>query len=308
MSLLIPIRYGKRHYPAGIRPSIQEVAAHFDVKSIKPDADYSLHTEYSYGARDFISPCLDGLEIIRSASKKGVPQLWRDGKWADEFAVYLERLVGGQAHPSIIEIHPPFDDYCPSVGEFLEIYARFERAIEGLFPRAKIFLENRAGSVYSGGKFLISTAKSLQALADGLSASDVAGVRNLGVVLDLPQLFTAHHFEFPHVPKGKIQSLFRNLTGIRNHIKGIHLWGKKANATGRTVAHQGDLDDYFRDPGIKTLVLGELNELLDDGVPRYFVPEVNSNDKDMASIIRDLSHVGFRFTGVAHESEGVPSV
>ncbi len=50
MSKLIPVKYGKKEYPEGITPSIEELACHFDVLSLNPSMDYSLHTEYSYGS------------------------------------------------------------------------------------------------------------------------------------------------------------------------------------------------------------------------------------------------------------------
>jgi len=290
MAILIPVNYGTRCYPRYICPKLQEISAHFDTDGIAPVANYSLHTEYSYGPRKFCNSCLKGLENIKEANVKGVPQLWRSVKWAEEFAVYLKRLIGDRLPPDIIEIHPPFNDYCPSVRDFYDSYSYFEDAIHSVFPKVKIFLENRAGSVYSHGKFLVSTVDSL------IELTAVAGpAEKLDIVLDLPQLFTAHHFKFPKAAKDRIRDLFRELKLIREHIKGIHLWGKKPGATGRIVAHQGNLDDYFADKEIKKLVLDCLCKLLDDNMPRYFVPEVNSNDGDLENIIGDLVDAGFAF-------------
>lgn len=290
MATLIPIQYGKRKYPNNICPKIQEIAAHFDAPEIKPVLNYSLHTEYSYGFREFGSPHLEGLEVLKKAHKRGVPQLWRDTAWGEEFAIYLERVVGRRPHPKIIEIHPPFDDYCPFVETFFEIYMSFEERIGEIFPDAKVFLENRTGTVYPRGKFLISTAASMKTLADGLKRT-----RCLGIVFDLPQLFTAQRIGFPDVSRQVIDELFQELRGFRAHIKGLHLWGKKANATGRVIAHQGNLNNYFVNPALQEHVLMRLKELLDDGTPRYFVPEVNSNDADLNSIVTDLLEAGFHF-------------
>ncbi len=53
MPSLIPIQYNKHPYPNNIILNIQEIAGHFDVRTIKPSMNYSLHTEYSYGKRKY---------------------------------------------------------------------------------------------------------------------------------------------------------------------------------------------------------------------------------------------------------------
>ena len=48
---LILVKY--RNYNYGkYTPKIEEISAHFDVKSINPKIAYSLHTEYSYSTVD----------------------------------------------------------------------------------------------------------------------------------------------------------------------------------------------------------------------------------------------------------------
>ena len=60
--------------------------------------------------------------------------------------------------------------------------------------------------------------------------------------------------------------------------------------------HVGNLDSYFE--GNKTMkqpFLEGLYDLINDGITRYFVPDVNSGGQDVASIVRDLISVGFSF-------------
>lgn len=75
MCFLIPIKYGKRTYPNGIDPKIEELAGHFDKKSISPRMDYSLHTEYSVGKRKFETNLLNDFPITKKSHKKLIPQI-----------------------------------------------------------------------------------------------------------------------------------------------------------------------------------------------------------------------------------------
>ena len=43
----------------------------------------------------------------------------------------------------------------------------------------------------------------------------------------------------------------------------------------------GDLDSYFANVNIKKIFLNELYQVLDDDIPRFFVPQVNSSDNDL---------------------------
>ncbi len=47
---------------------------------------------------------------------------------------------------------------------------------------------------------------------------------------------------------------------------------------------------------MKECFLVGLHNLLNDGLPRFFVPEVNSN-QDVAAIVMDLQSIGFKFQG-----------
>jgi len=287
---LLPVQYSYRNYPPGITPHIQEVSGHFDTTSINPSMPYTLHTEYSYGPRKLNSPLLNNLPTVRNAHKNYVPRLWLGDDWAKEFAEYVVLLVDSNQSPSAIEIHPPFKDYCPTIEDFLDIYTGFEKIILNKFPNTKVFLENRCGSTYPGGRFLVSTTDNLLQLC---KAIEQRGLK-LRLVLDVIQLFTAH------TKSGLTETLIRDtLSAVRPCtalVEGLHLWGKRTNAKGRLVSHVGDLDSYFNyNKALKGIFLGELAGLLSDGKTRYFVPEVNSNDKDLHSIVADLLAAGFQF-------------
>ena len=121
-----PVQYRNKSYPDDIDPVLKELPAHFDSKESLGDFEYSLHTEYSYGKRKFTSPFVQDLPTIKKCAKKGVPQLWYNERWVCEFVVFLKGFVGQNRPLRIIEIHPPFRDYCASLAEFGPLYTRFE--------------------------------------------------------------------------------------------------------------------------------------------------------------------------------------
>jgi hypothetical protein len=289
LSKLIPVRYSRRNYPPGVKAELQEVAGHFDIKGIKPDGAYSLHTEYSYGKRKLDNVLLTGLDTIKKAHQDLIPKLWFNEKWSLEFLEFIKRLVDDNSAPEIVEIHPPFNDYCGSIGEFLDSYTGFEEALGEIFSDTKIFIENRCGSMYRGGRFLVSRLESIAALCEAIGKRGL----KLRLVLDFPQLFTAYNLGPGKFTEEKIIKVIRSLGECRDYIAGIHLWGKKLNDKGRAIPHIGDLDSYFLEARSKEVFLRELFDLLDDGRARFFVPEVNSGDEDLRRIVEDLVSVGF---------------
>jgi len=67
------------------------------------------------------------------------------------------------------ETHPPLDDYCASLDVFLERYARFESLLLSRFPACEILIENRCGTEYQRGSFLVSKGRDLLRLSDAIS-------------------------------------------------------------------------------------------------------------------------------------------
>lgn len=291
MSIFIPIDYDGRRYPEYISPKIKEVAGNFDVPHIRPIKEYSLHTEYSYGKRKFDTNLLSSFNTIKKSHNDFIPKLWSSKKWAEEFSCFIIKLVGNNRAPKIIEIHPPFNDYCNSIEEFIEIYQVFEEGISHTFPETEILIENRYGTLYRGGKFLVSDVKDMEKLCDSIKKSDL----RLRIVLDFIQIFSSYNLAPGKFSEEKISSIMRSIRPFREMIKGVHLWGKKDYGSGRYVSHMGDLDTYFIDKDLKEVFLKELYSLLDDNIKRYFVPEVNSSDQDLRNIIEDLRKNGFNF-------------
>ncbi len=188
MAFFEMIKYHKQKYPGEIALNTEEVAGHFDVKSINPSIGYSLHTEYSYGKRSFSNPGLAGLNAIKGANRNGVPQLWKSRKWAEEFAEFIIQVTDGLPSPKVIEIHPPFDDYINDTAEFVEIYSVFEEIIVNQYPTTDVYLENRCGSVYPGGRFVVSRFQQIVDLCEQIEKNNL----RLRIALDIPQLYTAH--------------------------------------------------------------------------------------------------------------------
>lgn len=280
----ILVEYNNLPYPEGYPAQIQEVAAHFDKDAIDPQRAYSLHTEYSYRKRKYNTELISKYPTLISANKDGVPQLWKSAEWASEFADFIMNLVDGHSAPAIIEIHPPFNDYC-TLSEFADRFRIFERKVHEAYPDVIMVIENRAGSVYHGGRFLVGKAKEIVALCDLIKSEEL----QLGVVLDFPQLLTAENIDPLKFKAEKYQSAIQAISGHRDLIKGIHIWGKKKSATGRWVAHAGNFDTYFGGAdAVKEIFLFGIREICNDELPRFFVPEVNSGSSDLEAIIQDL--------------------
>jgi hypothetical protein len=116
----------------------------------------------------------------------------------------------------------------------------------------------------------------------------------LRITLDLPQLLTAHGFN--NSKPELLDELFDKIGAIRHNISGIHLWGKRKSPSGRRVSHCGDLKSFFDDDDIiKGQFLSKMIDVFDDGIVRYFVPEVNSGNDDLTSIVNDMQETGFSF-------------
>jgi len=222
----------------------------------------------------------------------GVAQLWFNEQWTEEFANFIKTVVSGNSPPLLIEIHPPYKDYCASMEQFFEYYRAFAARISSFYPGTKILIENRFGTGYKRSHFLISSCQDIVDLGRHLNKTG----SGLGIVIDLPQLLD--QTGIPRLTIVQLKEIFTALRPCTRIIKGIHLWGPRSsgNSSMRGV-HDGDLDSLFGgNKAMKQGFLEGLYELLNDDVARYFVPEV-SNDDQVASIVNDLISVGFKFGG-----------
>lgn len=144
---------------------------------------------------------------------------------------------------------------------------------------------------YSGGKFIFSGYSDFIELGEKIQSHNL----KLRVTLDIPQLFT-EHFGSKQKSKEDIATVLRPLKSCNELIKGLHLWGKRRNDSGRWISHVGNLSTYFDGiTNIKNFFLGKLVSIFEDDQKLYFVPEVNSNDKDLEEIIKDLTEAGVTF-------------
>lgn len=290
MGKLIAVKYHNTVYPENINTTIEEIAGHFDVGKIEPKGNYSLHTEYSYGKRNFDKPILERCSSIIKANKDGVPKLWYNSEWASSFARYIEELTKGFPPPTIIEIHPPFRDYVKDMTYFIDVYRYFEEQITYLFPDSKILLENRCGSMYRNSHFLIMKAEDIVSLVEEIEKYKL----NLRITLDFPQLFSAHT-ETLHSEKQMVNVL-KEIKSVMHYVNGIHIWGKRRTKNGRSISHVGDLNSYFDyNNQLKQLFLQLMVDLVSDEIDRYLVLEVNSGNEDMQSILSDLIQAGLSF-------------
>ena len=286
MSTFEMVKYHTQTYPVDISLHAEECAAHFDITSVNSTLKCSLHTEYSYGKRKFDSNLIQQLPNIVAAQKDGVPQLWQGEQWASEFAQFVCTLAG-DAIPAVIEIHPPFSDYA-SFDSFLASYMVFEAAVLERFPDVSILIENRCGSVYKGGKFLVSKLPEIENLCNLIAQHNL----RLKIAYDVPQMYTAHQVKKPE----QYIDLLKKTEAFRDQIGGVHLWGKRKSKSGRLVSHCGDLTSYFNgDVELKVRFLQAFNACFDDGIERKMVLEVNSGNDDLLSIVSDLRNNGVMF-------------
>ena len=281
---LIPITYHSKKYPAGVISNIDEIAGNFDKDSINPQRKYSLHTEYSHMKRKLDNQLINKYPELKSSERDNVPQLWKNKEWAKEFANFIIELIGNNLSPEIIEIHPPFNDYCNTFSDFFDIYGEFEKIILKKFPNVKIFIENRCGTFYRGGKFIISNGKSIIQFLEELQK------RNLNLKLDLEAI------KMDDIKLKKIINFNNNIKEYISYIGGFHLWGKKKSQTGRWTSHTGDLNTFFSNNDLlKDEFINSVIDIFDDNIVRYFVPEVNSGEEDLQSIINDLLKYDIKF-------------
>ena len=279
--------YNNVPYPDGYSAEIKEIAAHFDKSELEIADQYSLHTEYSYGKRKFDSALWAVFSEIAASHKDGIPQLWKSDKWAFEFAEFILILTKDRNPPAVIEIHPPFNDYC-TFDDFAERYCIFEKRIHSVYPETVIVIENRAGTIYRGGRFLVGKASEIADLCERIKQNSL----NLGIVLDFPQLLTAENIDPLKFKAEKYQEAINTILPYRDLIKGIHLWGKKKSATGRWVAHAGNLNTYFDcNNETKEVFLSGISQICNDETVRFLVPEVNTGPDDLADIIHDLNTI-----------------
>lgn len=282
---LIPITYHNKKYPEGIISDIDEIAGNLDKEKIEPSRKYSLHTEYSHMKRMLDNDLINKYPVLKNSHKDNVPSLWYSDEWAVEFAHFTIDLVGNNESPTIIEIHPPFKEYCDTFTEFFSRYELFEKIILEKFPNVKILIENRCGTFYPRGKFLISKGDTIIQFLKELSERDL----KLRLVLDYPQVFSAELIKLDDMKLNKIVAFNKSIKPYIEYIDGFHLWGKRKSPKGRWVPHTGDLNDFFsNNQELKEEFILSVKDTFSDEKHRFFVPEVNSGDSDLQSIIKDL--------------------
>jgi hypothetical protein len=176
------------------------------------------------------------------------------------------------------------------LNSFVEIYSVFEGNIKAKYPSVEIMIENRCGSIYSGGKFAVSKKEDIYELCNLIDKNNLG----LKIAFDIPQLYTAHNIT--NKKASQYSELLVDIEDIRQYIGGVHLWGKGYSQTGRRIAHYGDLNSYFEnDLTIKNEFISSLKNCFNDDVVRKLVLEVNSSNQDLTSIISDLTEFGFLF-------------
>ena len=287
MVKLIPVNYYGLCYPHGITAPLSEVAGHFGKCTVATQLPFSLHTEYSAAPRRLSKLAME-YASIRESVRDGVPLLWTSEAWAEDFAAFLRQLCGA-VPPQVLELHPPFKFYC-NIEQFFHRYSIFEAILRQWAPDTLVVIENRFGTSLKTQKntpvpFLLRAYQDFVAVSQALDSS---GLR-LRFAFDVPQLLSAHRLL---VQTQKLVPLLEHMKQIRHNIASIHLWGRIGRAS-----HVGTLDTMFAgNATLKAQFLCALYELLDDGRPRYFVPEVNrQNQADFSAIIQDLLDAGFTF-------------
>jgi ribonuclease J len=336
--IFIPIKDGKRNYPSHIIVKMQEIPGHFAIEE-KPSIKfpYSLHTEDSYSIHiqkklkiTFNKKIITDFKYIESRQENGIPQLWYDEEWAKDFFEFINWLVGSNKPPEVLEIHPPFInypifndcglsngefDYCKAFGKFLNIYNVFYNKFKDRYSETAVVIENRCGTKYKGGKFLLSTCTDILKLAGILyEKPDI----KLKIVLDYPQIFSAIIDDDNKISMDSLEGAVEKIKSFNQELKkyikvigGIHMWGKLKNKNGKWNPHAGNLDTFFgngkrfnelddkeKDKALKLKheFLKSVFDTFNDNIPRYFVPEVYlGSQNDLHSIVSDMEKEGFIF-------------
>jgi hypothetical protein len=305
-------------YPSHIEANIHEISGSFHKEKLIVKYPYSLHTECSYGPREFNSKIISDICCIKMAQRENIPQLWHCGSWANNFFEFIERLIGSNKPPEILEIHPPFNDYCSSFNQFMDIFKVFYDKFKNKYPTTSILIENRFGTRYKGGNFLLSTCSDVLEFCEVLRKTGI----DLKIVLDYPQLFsaevyklTAENFKinkkilgdlkeswmgfYPEQLMSKIISFNHDIhheyKDYKKIIGGFHMWGKLKKEK-RWIPHAGNFDTLFNPyHNMKNEFLKSVFSTFNDGIVRYFVPEVISGENDLHSIVNDMENAGFIF-------------
>jgi hypothetical protein len=280
------------NYPSHIEAIIHELSGNFYKEKLIVNSPYSLHTEPSHGKRVFNSKIVNELKHIKEAQKGEIPQLWRNKEWAEDFFIFIDALIPSNKPPEVLEIHPPFDDYCSTFDQFLDTFNVFYQKFKSKYPTAKIVIENRFGTRYKGGKFLLSKCSDVLKFAEILSKADI----DLKIVLDYPQIFGVEIGMIKKLKElEKIISFNQELKKYKKVIGGFHMWGK-LKKNDRWIPHAGDFDTFFSNNNeLKHKFLSSVFSTFNDGIARYFVPEVHSGKEDLHSIVTDMEKEGFDF-------------
>ncbi len=289
MTEFIAVDYRRKQYPRDIRCNVKEVSGHLDKTSIDSYGRYSLHTEYSFTKRNLNSNLIEKYPALKT-SEHGIPKLWYDDEWAVQFGCFIIDLVGDNDPPEVIEIHPPFKDYCNDFDTFIKRYRLFEEIITEKYSDVIITMENRSGSQYAKSKFLMSTMSDICTCGEMIKSENV----RLHFAVDYTQLFTSEGYDFKDIPIEEFIMKHDELKDVKDLISSIHLWGKSINKNGRWNSHTSGLRDIL--PGYKTKIfLDMINEFYDDGIKRYFVPEINTSDEYVKEIVEDCISSGIYF-------------
>jgi len=304
MLRLIPVIYRNMNYPSPIEANIHEISGNFYKEKLVAKSPYLLHTEPSSVPKTFCSKIVKELKYINEAQRGNIPQLWHNKEWANEFFVFIEWLIGSNIPPDVLEIHPPFDDYCNSFDTFMDIFNVFYKKFKSKYPTTKIVIENRFGTRYKDGKFLLSTVDKILKFCEILSNPKNSGI-DLKIVLDYPQIFSAETKLEKKVENWmgsnplqlveKIKTFNLDLKKYKEVIGGFHMWGKLRSGN-RWIPHAGDFNTFFsNNKELKHKFLSSVFSTFNDGIARYFVPEVNSGEDDLKSIVTDMKEEGFVF-------------
>ena len=310
MTRLIPVVYRNMKYPSHIEANIYEVSGNFyKKKKLVVKSPYSLHTEPSFDSETFNSKIVNDLKYINEAQKDNIPLLWHSEEWANDFFAFIEWLIGdSNESPDVLEIHPPYKDYCPTFKDFLKrfqvFYDKFDDTFNTEYHKTTIVIENRFGTRYKGGKFLLSKCCDILEFCKVLKREKI----NLKIVIDYPQLFSTEVIPSkkkeenwmganPSELLEKIIKFNLDLKKYKDVIGGFHMWGKLKNKDGKGwKPHAGNFDTFFSDNKVfKHEFLSSVFSTFNDDTPRYFVPEVISGIDDLRSIVADMEKEHFIF-------------
>ncbi|MEW8994385.1 hypothetical protein [Clostridium sp.] len=262
--ILIPVETMKLNYPGEIESSFKYIETSNGIIKENPGNNYILRL--SYGKRN--------------------DEIWKDKDLLKSTIENMKSSFGEYGAPSLVEFQSPFKTVQYGEEAFFRNYQVLEKELRR-FTDTKIAIINGCFKSNKGKEYLFSTIE------------DIVRLRNtckeLKLKLKLAIDFT--DFNKKNILKENMVDTINSLATMRNFVIGIHLdsidkWGGY-----RSIYNNDNRYEYisvYDYPTVSAFVQG-LATIIQDSVPRYFIPEKVKDSETLEELIDLLYRGGFTF-------------